>query len=151
MPLRCEEHAMKQRLNNYVETKMTEALLRECPSCKRKFVKADGCNKMVIYIFFYFKCFFCSISFKKVLFYRYVHVEQSCVTYAGKKSKTIAIFLIYRLMVLPKILQTNPVRLILRNAHCTRTRRKCTRMKSLKVLPELELNSPLPIQIFALI
>ena len=48
LPLRCEEHAMKQRLSNYVEAKMTEALLRECPSCKTKFVKSDGCNKMVI-------------------------------------------------------------------------------------------------------
>ena len=47
-PLRCEEVAMKQRLHNYVETKMTEALMRQCPACKRNFVKADGCNKMVM-------------------------------------------------------------------------------------------------------
>ena len=46
-PLRCEEYAVRVRLQSYVETKMTDALLRECPACKRKFVKADGCNKMV--------------------------------------------------------------------------------------------------------
>ncbi|KAI9560010.1 hypothetical protein GHT06_014020 [Daphnia sinensis] len=46
-PLRCEEFAMKQRLSHYVETKMTEALVRQCPTCKKNFVKADGCNKMV--------------------------------------------------------------------------------------------------------
>lgn len=47
LPLRCEEHAMKQRLLNYVEAKMTDALIRECPACRRKFVKSEGCNKMV--------------------------------------------------------------------------------------------------------
>lgn len=49
--LRCEENAMKQRLANYVEIKMTEALVRECPTCKKKFVKMDGCNKMVRFLF----------------------------------------------------------------------------------------------------
>ena len=48
-PLRCEELAVRMRLLNYVEAKMTDALLRTCPNvrCGRRFVKSDGCNKMV--------------------------------------------------------------------------------------------------------
>ena len=45
--LTCQENAMKQKLANYVEIKMTEALVRQCPSCGKKFIKIDGCNKMV--------------------------------------------------------------------------------------------------------
>ena len=40
---------MQLRLRTYVEAKMTEALVRECPKCARKFVKTEGCNKMVRY------------------------------------------------------------------------------------------------------
>lgn len=50
--LSCEENSMKQQLANYVETKMTEALVRECPNCRKKFVKTDGCNKMVMMVLF---------------------------------------------------------------------------------------------------
>lgn len=33
-------------MRTYIETKMTEALIRNCYSCKKPFLKVDGCNKM---------------------------------------------------------------------------------------------------------
>ena len=48
IPLRCEEvekdSEVKARTN--VEQAMTEAMLRECPKCKKKYFKDEGCNKM---------------------------------------------------------------------------------------------------------
>ena len=34
------------RKRTYIENKMSEALMRKCWSCKKPFVKVDGCNKM---------------------------------------------------------------------------------------------------------
>ncbi|KAK4328200.1 hypothetical protein Pmani_001322 [Petrolisthes manimaculis] len=48
VPLRCEEverqHQMDAR--TFMENKMTEAMVRECWKCKKRFIKEDGCNKM---------------------------------------------------------------------------------------------------------
>ncbi|XP_034235979.1 uncharacterized protein LOC117642170 isoform X3 [Thrips palmi] len=48
VPLRCEEVERKSEveIRTYIENKMTEALVRTCWKCSRKFVKEDGCNKM---------------------------------------------------------------------------------------------------------
>lgn len=50
IPFRCEEvternELLKERL--FVEEKMTDALLRTCWRCNAKFIREDGCNKMV--------------------------------------------------------------------------------------------------------
>ncbi|XP_026284904.2 uncharacterized protein LOC113210921 [Frankliniella occidentalis] len=48
VPLRCEEVEKKSevQMRTYIENQMTEALVRTCWKCARKFVKEDGCNKM---------------------------------------------------------------------------------------------------------
>ena len=33
-------------MRTFIETKMTEALIRTCYQCKKPFLKVDGCNKM---------------------------------------------------------------------------------------------------------
>ncbi|KNC99495.1 uncharacterized protein SPPG_04890 [Spizellomyces punctatus DAOM BR117] len=47
-PLTCEESKSEDVLDvkHQIEEAMTEALLRECHSCKKKFYKEEGCNKM---------------------------------------------------------------------------------------------------------
>ncbi|KAK7870948.1 hypothetical protein R5R35_012166 [Gryllus longicercus] len=49
LPLSCEEFTQKetrQKMQSYVEDKMTEALVRTCWQCGTKFVKENGCNMM---------------------------------------------------------------------------------------------------------
>lgn len=48
VPLRCEEVERPKdlKIRTEIEEKMTEALVRTCPKCGKKFVKTDGCNKM---------------------------------------------------------------------------------------------------------
>ena len=48
IPLRCDEieKDAEVRKRTYIENKMSEALIRTCWSCKKPFVKVDGCNKM---------------------------------------------------------------------------------------------------------
>lgn len=48
IPLKCEEvekdEDVKRRV--YIENKMSEALLRKCYKCGKRFIKSDGCNKI---------------------------------------------------------------------------------------------------------
>ena len=48
IPLSCDEIEKDDEVKarTKVENAMTEAMLRECPSCKKKFFKEEGCNKM---------------------------------------------------------------------------------------------------------
>ena len=48
IPQSCEEAETESevRARTRVEDAMTDALVRECPRCKRKFVKEGGCNSM---------------------------------------------------------------------------------------------------------
>ncbi|KAF4521015.1 hypothetical protein B566_EDAN002510, partial [Ephemera danica] len=48
IPLRCDEVEKDEevRARKFLEDRMTEALVRECWKCHKKFVKLDGCNKM---------------------------------------------------------------------------------------------------------
>ncbi|XP_071445941.1 uncharacterized protein [Hetaerina americana] len=48
IPLKCEEVEKNEEVQarTYIENKMTEALIRTCWKCSRKFIKESGCNKM---------------------------------------------------------------------------------------------------------
>lgn len=48
IPLKCNEVEKQSATNmrTYIEMKVSEAMLRICPRCKKRFYKAYGCNKM---------------------------------------------------------------------------------------------------------
>ncbi|XP_006815806.2 uncharacterized protein LOC102801442 [Saccoglossus kowalevskii] len=48
IPLRCEEVEKENetKKRTFIENQMTEAMLRTCWRCKKKFFKEEGCNKM---------------------------------------------------------------------------------------------------------
>ncbi len=49
IPLRCEEIVQKKRQDEgrlKIEEALSEAKMRSCPKCKKKFVKDFGCNKV---------------------------------------------------------------------------------------------------------
>ena len=48
IPMRCEEVEKQKQTDarTYLENEMTEAMVRECYKCKKRFIKEDGCNKM---------------------------------------------------------------------------------------------------------
>ncbi|RXG70540.1 E3 ubiquitin-protein ligase [Armadillidium vulgare] len=49
IPLRCQEVEKKKQTDarTFLENEMTEAMIRECFKCKKRFIKEEGCNKMV--------------------------------------------------------------------------------------------------------
>jgi len=48
LPLRCDEVEKDEEVKDRIrlENAMTEAMVRECPKCKNRFFKTDGCNLM---------------------------------------------------------------------------------------------------------
>ncbi|XP_067681693.1 uncharacterized protein [Haliotis asinina] len=48
VPLKCEEVEKQGETNmrTYIENRISEAMLRTCHRCKKRFVKETGCNKM---------------------------------------------------------------------------------------------------------
>mmetsp|Transcript_14626 Transcript_14626/g.36783 ORF Transcript_14626/g.36783 Transcript_14626/m.36783 type:complete len:704 (-) Transcript_14626:53-2164(-) len=49
IPLRCEEVSVQNRRDEgrlKIEEALSEAKMRTCPKCHKKFIKLDGCNKM---------------------------------------------------------------------------------------------------------
>lgn len=48
LPLRCEEVEKADEITSRtkLENAMSEAMIRECPKCKNRFFKTDGCNLM---------------------------------------------------------------------------------------------------------
>ncbi|XP_064112540.1 uncharacterized protein LOC135219584 isoform X3 [Macrobrachium nipponense] len=48
IPFRCDEIEKKGQRNarTYLENEMAEAMIRECPRCKKRFIIEAGCNRM---------------------------------------------------------------------------------------------------------
>ncbi|KAK7065166.1 hypothetical protein SK128_014878 [Halocaridina rubra] len=48
IPFRCEEIEKKPQMNarTFLENEMAEAMIRECPKCKKRFIIEAGCNRM---------------------------------------------------------------------------------------------------------
>ncbi|OWF42616.1 E3 ubiquitin-protein ligase [Mizuhopecten yessoensis] len=48
IPLRCNEVEKQGEtdMRTYIETRVTEAMLRKCHNCNKRFIKEAGCNKM---------------------------------------------------------------------------------------------------------
>ncbi|CAH2012864.1 unnamed protein product [Acanthoscelides obtectus] len=62
LPLRCDEVEKDEDVQArvYVENKMTEAILRSCYKCKRKFVKEDNCCNKITCICGAVSCYVCN-------------------------------------------------------------------------------------------
>ncbi|KAK5802049.1 hypothetical protein F5H01DRAFT_82077 [Linnemannia elongata] len=78
IPLSCEEYRKELEKNNVlsvqhkVEEEMSQALIRECPKCKTRFFKTEGCNKMTCPQCHTHMCYVCKIKIKD-----YSHFDQS--------------------------------------------------------------------------
>eukprot|EP00918_Siedleckia_nematoides_P062606 GHVU01136503.1.p1 GENE.GHVU01136503.1~~GHVU01136503.1.p1 ORF type:complete len:333 (+),score=40.44 GHVU01136503.1:105-1001(+) len=48
IPLKCQEveKEVETRIRTYIENQMTDAMLRTCNQCQKRFYKTEGCNKM---------------------------------------------------------------------------------------------------------
>ncbi|CAO3570524.1 unnamed protein product [Mortierella alpina] len=78
IPLSCEEHRKEQEKNSVlsaqhrVEEQMSQALIRECPKCKSRFFKTEGCNKMTCPECHTKMCYVCKKQIKD-----YSHFDQT--------------------------------------------------------------------------
>ncbi|KAF9929331.1 hypothetical protein FBU30_001692 [Linnemannia zychae] len=70
IPLSCEEYKKELEKDNVlsvqhkVEEEMSQALIRECPKCKARFFKTEGCNKMTCPECHTKMCYVCKIKIK---------------------------------------------------------------------------------------
>ena len=79
LPLRCEEvekesHAKGRKA---VEEAMTEARVRECPKCAKRFYKVEGCNKMSCACGT-LTCYICRKEVKKEVGYKHFCQKPHC-------------------------------------------------------------------------
>ncbi|KAF9917338.1 hypothetical protein BX616_001325 [Lobosporangium transversale] len=78
VPLSCEEYRKEREKNNVlsaqhkVEEQMSQALIRECPKCKSRFFKTEGCNKMTCPQCHTKMCYVCKMQIKD-----YSHFDQT--------------------------------------------------------------------------
>ncbi|KAF9154151.1 hypothetical protein BG015_001727 [Linnemannia schmuckeri] len=86
IPLSCEEYRKELEKDNVlsvqhkVEEEMSQALIRECPKCKSRFFKTEGCNKMTCPQCHTHMCYVCKIQIKD-----YSHFDQSPAGQPAKK------------------------------------------------------------------
>ncbi|ODQ55001.1 hypothetical protein SAICODRAFT_89121 [Saitoella complicata NRRL Y-17804] len=66
IPKSCEEVAQDQKIDvrHAVEEAMSQALIRNCNSCKTPFFKEEGCNKMTCTKCRHQQCYICGVSVK---------------------------------------------------------------------------------------
>ncbi|KAG0099809.1 hypothetical protein BGZ93_005883 [Podila epicladia] len=78
IPLSCDEYQKEQEKNSVLsvqhklEEHMSEALIRECPKCKARFFKTEGCNKMTCPQCDTKMCYICKVRIKD-----YSHFDQT--------------------------------------------------------------------------
>lgn len=48
IPLRCDEveNTKEMNMRTFIENKVTEAMIRVCYKCNKRFFKVEGCNHM---------------------------------------------------------------------------------------------------------
>ncbi|KAF9301288.1 hypothetical protein BGZ74_006887 [Mortierella antarctica] len=78
IPLSCDEYQKEQEKNSVLsvqhklEEHMSEALIRECPKCKSRFFKTEGCNKMTCPQCATKMCYICKVQIRD-----YSHFDQT--------------------------------------------------------------------------
>ncbi|CAG9538006.1 unnamed protein product [Cercopithifilaria johnstoni] len=68
IPLRCEEVQedvdFETKKRKFIEERMSEAVIRKCPTCDKKITKETGCNKMTCPCGTFF-CYVCNVALPK--------------------------------------------------------------------------------------
>lgn len=79
IPLRCDEVERKSErdMRTYVEDQMSDALLRQCWKCKRRFFKTEGCNHMTCSCGAEM-CYQCGARLKKGKYMEHFRKEMPC-------------------------------------------------------------------------
>ncbi|KAI9836388.1 MAG: hypothetical protein M1819_001418 [Sarea resinae] len=113
VPLSCEEYAKdnKVTVRHLVEEAMTEALVRSCNKCKNKFIKEDGCNKMVCTRCGNKQCYVCSKSINNYDHFNDVHrggAQGNCPLFDDTEKRHIDDVKKAEEAALAKIKQQNP-------------------------------------------
>ncbi|KAF8986749.1 hypothetical protein BDQ17DRAFT_1259268, partial [Cyathus striatus] len=79
-PKSCKEAEEDKVLDGQhsVEEAMTKALMRNCPKCKKAFIKTEGCNKMTCPYCHTLSCYVCRQEVKN-----YDHFNQVCLVFSN--------------------------------------------------------------------
>ena len=78
-PLRCDEVERQNQTDGRknIEEAMTEARVRECPDCKKRFFKTEGCNKMTCACGC-LSCYICRAKVEKTVGYKHFCQVSNC-------------------------------------------------------------------------
>ncbi len=85
-PLKCDEVEKRAHLDSRkkVEEAMTTARIRECPGCKKRFFKVEGCNKMTCACGV-ISCYVCRAKVDKLVGYKHFCQVTNCLHKDCKK------------------------------------------------------------------
>lgn len=88
LPKTCKEAREEKGLphRHAIEEAMSEALIRNCPKCKVKIVKEDGCNRMTCTKCHCHMCYICRRDISKEMYSHFNKPPSFCKTYDDQRT-----------------------------------------------------------------